>query len=30
MLPYLPIVEATLVRAGGQVVTKAIRWVMSG
>jgi uncharacterized protein (DUF2236 family) len=29
-LPYLPIVEATLVRTGGQVVTKAIRWVMSG
>ncbi|MBV9922800.1 MAG: DUF2236 domain-containing protein, partial [Pseudonocardia sp.] len=29
-LPYLPIVEATVVRAGGQVVTKAIRWVMSG
>ncbi len=29
-LPYLPIVEATLVRGGGRVVTQGIRWVMSG
>jgi uncharacterized protein (DUF2236 family) len=29
-LPYLPIVEPTLVRGGGRVVTQGIRWVMSG
>jgi uncharacterized protein (DUF2236 family) len=29
-LPYLPIVESTLVRGGGRVVTQGIRWVMSG
>ncbi|WP_252440900.1 oxygenase MpaB family protein [Pseudonocardia humida] len=28
-LPYLPVVEHTLVRAGGQVVTHGIRWVMA-
>ena len=29
-LPYLPIMEATVVRGGGRVVTRGIRWVMSG
>jgi len=29
-LPRVPIVEQTLVRAGGQVVTHGIRWVMAG
>jgi uncharacterized protein (DUF2236 family) len=29
-LPYLPIVEPTLVRGGGRVVTQGIRWVVSG
>jgi uncharacterized protein (DUF2236 family) len=29
-LPRVPIVEQTLVRAGGQVVTRGIRWVMAG
>jgi uncharacterized protein (DUF2236 family) len=29
-LPYLPLVEPTLVRGGGWVVTQGIRWVMSG
>jgi uncharacterized protein (DUF2236 family) len=29
-LPYLPIVESTLIRGGGRVVTQGIRWVMSG
>ncbi len=29
-LPHLPVVEQTLVRGGGQVVTRGIRWVMSG
>jgi uncharacterized protein (DUF2236 family) len=29
-LPYVPVVEETLVRGGGQVVTRGIRWVMSG
>ena len=29
-LPYLPVLEPTLVRGGGQVVTMGIRWVMSG
>ena len=29
-LPYLPVIEPTLIRGGGQVVTMGIRWVMSG
>jgi uncharacterized protein (DUF2236 family) len=29
-LPYVPVVEHTLVRAGGQAVTHGIRWVMAG
>jgi uncharacterized protein (DUF2236 family) len=29
-LPYLPLVESTLVRGGGRVVTMGIRWVMAG
>ena len=29
-LPHLPVIEPTLVRGGGQVVTMGIRWVMSG
>jgi uncharacterized protein (DUF2236 family) len=29
-LPRLPVVEPTLVRAGGHVVTSGIRWVMAG
>lgn len=29
VLPHLPVTEATLVRAGGEAVTRAIRWVMS-
>ena len=29
-LPYVPVLEPILVRGGGQVVTKGIRWVMSG
>ena len=29
-LPYLPVVEATLVRVGGRAITQGIRWVMSG
>ena len=29
-LPYLPLLEPTLIRGGGQVVTMGIRWVMSG
>ena len=28
-LPHLPVIEPTLVRGGGQVVTMGIRWVMS-
>lgn len=29
-LPYLPVVEATVVRAAGQAITSGIRWVMAG
>jgi uncharacterized protein (DUF2236 family) len=29
-LPYVPVLEPILVRGGGQVVTRGIRWVMSG
>ena len=29
-LPYVPVLEPIFVRGGGQVVTKGIRWVMSG
>jgi hypothetical protein len=29
-LPHLPVVEATVVRLGGQAVTHGIRWVMAG
>ena len=28
-LPYLPVAESTVVRAGGQLVTTGIRWAMS-
>jgi uncharacterized protein (DUF2236 family) len=28
-VPYLPVTEATLVRAGGEVVTRTIRWAMA-
>lgn len=28
-VPYLPVTEATVVRAGGEVVTRTIRWAMS-
>jgi uncharacterized protein (DUF2236 family) len=28
-LPYLPLTEATVVRAGGEAVTRTIRWAMS-
>ncbi|MGZ4443508.1 MAG: oxygenase MpaB family protein [Nocardioidaceae bacterium] len=28
-LPYLPVTEATVVRAAGQVVTRTIRWAMA-
>ncbi|MBW0102990.1 DUF2236 domain-containing protein [Pseudonocardia sp. KRD-291] len=28
-LPYLPVAESTVVRAGGQLVTSGIRWAMS-
>ena len=28
-LPYLPIAEATMVRAAGQAVTQGIRWATS-
>jgi hypothetical protein len=28
-LPYLPITEATVVRAGGAAVTRTIRWAMA-
>jgi len=27
-LPYLPVTEATAVRASGSIITKAIRWAM--
>lgn len=27
-LPYLPLIESTVVRAGGQVLTSAIRWAL--
>ena len=29
LLPYLPLTEATLVRAAGEVVTRGIRWAMT-
>ncbi len=29
MLPYLPLTEAVVVRAGGEVVTRTIRWAMA-
>jgi uncharacterized protein (DUF2236 family) len=29
-LPYLPVVEQTVVRGGGRVVIRGIRWVMTG
>jgi uncharacterized protein (DUF2236 family) len=29
-LPYVPLVEQTLVRGGGRVVTMGIRWIMAG
>ncbi|GAA1837836.1 oxygenase MpaB family protein [Pseudonocardia ailaonensis] len=28
-LPYLPLAEATLVKAGGKTITSGIRWIMS-
>ena len=28
-LPRLPVTEATLVRAGGEVLTRTIRWAMA-